>query len=103
MRGCPVEVVQLNTVAGSTPLAPRQGPLTRPVPATEPAGWVALSKATRESLKPDHPSPSAPLFVGRTSERPHSWQAWRAMVEGDRDPKAPCQAACRAGTDAGLP
>jgi len=101
VRECPVEVVHLDAVAGSTPLAPRQGPLTRPVPATEPAGWIPLSEATRESLKPDHPSPSAPFFAWRTSERPHSWQAWRSMVDGDRDPKAPCQAACPAGTDAG--
>ncbi len=101
VRECPVQVVHLDTVAGETPLAPRQGPLTRPVPATEPPGWIPLSEATRESLKPDHPSPTAPFFTWRTSERPQPWQAWRSMVDGDRDPKAPCQAACPAGTDAG--
>ncbi len=101
VRECPVLVVHLDTVAGETPLAPRQGPITRPVPVTEPPGWIPLSEATTEALKPDHPSPSAPLFTWRTSERPQPWQTWRSMVDGDRDPKAPCQAACPAGTDAG--
>ena len=101
VRECPVLVVHLDTVAGETPLAPRQGPITRPVPVTEPPGWIPLSEATKEALKPDHPSPSAPFFTWRTSERPQPWQTWRSMVDGDRDPKAPCQAACPAGTDAG--
>ena len=101
VRECPVLVVHLDTVAGETPLAPRQGPITLPVPATEPPAWIPLGEATREVLKPDHPSPSAPLFTWRTSERPQPWQTWRSMVGESQDPKAPCQMACPAGTDAG--
>jgi NADPH-dependent glutamate synthase beta subunit-like oxidoreductase/NAD-dependent dihydropyrimidine dehydrogenase PreA subunit len=101
VRECPVQVVMLDTVAGETPLAARQGPLTRPVAATHAGGWIPLSEVTRESLKPDHPEPFASLFTWRTSERPKPWQAWRSMVDERRDPQAPCQAACPAGTDAG--
>ncbi|MDA8202220.1 MAG: FAD-dependent oxidoreductase [Chloroflexi bacterium] len=101
VRECPVVVVTLDSAPGETPLAPRQGPITRPVPATEPPAWIPLGEATREALKPDHPEPFASLFTWRTSERPQPWQTWRSMIESDRDPKAPCQAACPAGTDAG--
>ncbi len=101
VRECPVQVVMLDAVAGLAPLAPRQGPLTRPVAAGQANGWLPLSEVTRESLKPDHPEPFEPLFTWRTSERPQPWQAWRTMVDADPDPKAPCQAACPAGTDAG--
>ena len=102
VRECPVVVVTLDSVPGETPLVPRQGPITRPVPAIEPPAWIPLGEATREALKPDHPEPFASLFTWRTSERPQPWQTWRSMVDAsERDPKAPCQAACPAGTDAG--
>ncbi len=89
VRECPVLVVRLDTITGETPLAPRQGPITRPVPATEPPAWIPLGEATREALKPDHPEPFSHLFAWRTSERPQPWQTWRSMVEADADPKAP--------------
>jgi NADPH-dependent glutamate synthase beta subunit-like oxidoreductase/NAD-dependent dihydropyrimidine dehydrogenase PreA subunit len=98
IRECPVVVMTLDTVPGETALAPRQGPITRPVHED---GWIPLSAATREALKPDHPEPFQPLFEWRTSERPQPWQTWRTMVDERRDPIAPCQAACPAGTDAG--
>jgi NADH-quinone oxidoreductase subunit F len=90
----------LDTVTGPTPLAARQGPIHRPV---EPApAWQALGDVTRESLKPARVSPWGDLFSWRTSERPNDWQVWRSMVtDARRDPIAPCQEACPAGTDAG--
>ena len=100
IRECPTVVMTLATVDGPTPLAARQGPIERPV-ATE-GGWIPLSAVTREALKPDHPSPWGDLFAWRTAERPQPWQVWRSMVEGaPESPKAPCQVACPAGTDAG--
>jgi NADPH-dependent glutamate synthase beta subunit-like oxidoreductase/NAD-dependent dihydropyrimidine dehydrogenase PreA subunit len=99
IRECPVTVMTLVEEAGQTALAPRQGPVHRP-PVDEP-GWVALSSVTLESLKPSHPSPWGNLFTWTTAERPHAWQVNRSMVEGRREPQAPCQAACPAGTDAG--
>ncbi len=100
IRECPTHVMALDSVTGPTPLAPRQGPVTRPV---EPApAWQALGDVTRESLKPTRVSPWGDLFTWRTSERPKDWQVWRSMVtDSRRDPIAPCQEACPAGTDAG--
>jgi NADPH-dependent glutamate synthase beta subunit-like oxidoreductase/NAD-dependent dihydropyrimidine dehydrogenase PreA subunit len=99
IRECPVSVMTLAEEQGATALAPRQGPVHRP-PVDEP-GWVALSSVTLESLKPSHPSPWGDLFTWTTAERPLAWQVNRSMVEGRREPQAPCQAACPAGTDAG--
>jgi NADPH-dependent glutamate synthase beta subunit-like oxidoreductase/Pyruvate/2-oxoacid:ferredoxin oxidoreductase delta subunit len=101
IRECPVVVMTLATTDGPTPLVSRQGPIVRPIPAAG-DGWVPLSEVTLEALKPDHPSPWGDLFTWRTAERPEPWQVWRTMV-GDPPPipRAPCQVACPAGTDAG--
>ncbi len=100
IRECPVIVMTLHAEPGETSLAPRQGPIHRP-PAEE-HGWIPLSAVTTESLKPVHSSPWGDLFQWRTAERPKPWQVWRPMVEDAAEtPKAPCQIACPAGTDAG--
>ncbi len=101
IRECPVAVMTLHDEVGlETPLLRRQGPISRP-PAEE-RGWIPLSQATTEVLKPTHASPWDPLFRWRTAERPKPWQAWRTMVtDVPESPKAPCQVACPAGTDAG--
>jgi NADPH-dependent glutamate synthase beta subunit-like oxidoreductase/NAD-dependent dihydropyrimidine dehydrogenase PreA subunit len=100
VRECPTHVVMLDGVAGATPLAARQGPISRPAEPTP--AWQPLSEVTRESLKSVRVSPWGDLFQWRTSERPQDWQVWRSMVtDSRRDPIAPCQEACPAGTDAG--
>jgi len=82
VRECPTHVVNLDSVAGATPLAARQGPINRPA---EPApAWQPLSEVTRESLKPARVSPWGSLFQWRTSERPSDWQVWRSMVTDSR-------------------
>jgi len=99
VRECPTHVVNLDSVTGPTPLAARQGPISRPA---EPASqWLPLGEVTRESLKPARVSPWGSMFQWRTSERPQDWQVWRSMVVDRRDPISPCQEACPAGTDAG--
>ena len=98
IRECPVVVMTLDSLPGPTPLEPRQGPISTP-PAD--GGWVPLSALTRESLKHGHPEPFNGLWDWRASERPEPWQTWRSMIDGRRDPQAPCQTACPAGTDAG--
>jgi NADPH-dependent glutamate synthase beta subunit-like oxidoreductase/Pyruvate/2-oxoacid:ferredoxin oxidoreductase delta subunit len=99
VRECPTHVVTLDSVAGPTPLADRQGPIHRPVEPTP--SWQPLGEVTTESLKPARVSPWGDFFQWRTSERPQDWQVWRSMVADRRDPIAPCQEACPAGTDAG--
>ncbi|HYM82769.1 MAG TPA: FAD-dependent oxidoreductase [Candidatus Dormibacteraeota bacterium] len=97
VRECPVHVLSIDSVEGATPLAPRQGPIERPF---ESPGWVPLSKATREALKPDHPSPFDPFFAWSTREPASPRPTWGAA--GAAEPlRAPCQVACPAGTDAG--
>jgi NADPH-dependent glutamate synthase beta subunit-like oxidoreductase/Pyruvate/2-oxoacid:ferredoxin oxidoreductase delta subunit len=100
IRECPVDVMTLATQAGATALAPRQGPISRPT--DEPGGWIPLSAATRESLKPKKVSPFDFADPWQTRERPENWQVWRSMRPLDTvEPIAPCQAGCPAGTDAG--
>lgn len=100
VRECPVEVMTLDAVPGQTALEPRQGPITQPV--RDDGGWIPLSSVTREALKTDHPEPFDGLLRWRTSERPQPWQVWDSMIDADeRTPRAPCQVACPAGTDAG--
>ncbi|HEY7942659.1 MAG TPA: FAD-dependent oxidoreductase [Candidatus Limnocylindrales bacterium] len=95
---CPVSVVHLDTVAGATPVAPPQGPIT--VAAAPGEGWVPLSAATREGLKPQHPSPFGPWYRWHTRADVPRRPAWLGHREVAPAPVAPCQAACPAGTDA---
>jgi NADPH-dependent glutamate synthase beta subunit-like oxidoreductase/NAD-dependent dihydropyrimidine dehydrogenase PreA subunit len=102
VRECPVDVLTLDSLVGATPLADRQGPIDRPAEPTAEPTWLPLTAVTREALKTDHPEPFDGLFRWRTSERPQPWQTWRSMVDAaDRTPRAPCQVACPAATDAG--
>ncbi len=100
---CPVVVMTLVTEPGETKLAPRQGPIDRPTASTAGGGsWIPLASVTREALKRDHPSPWGDLMAWQTADRTEAWQVWRSMKATGRSvPKAPCQEACPAGTDAG--
>ncbi|HEX7950413.1 MAG TPA: FAD-dependent oxidoreductase [Candidatus Limnocylindrales bacterium] len=100
---CPVAVMSLVAEPTETQLAPRQGPIERPVPSAVPgAPWLPLGSVTREVLKRDHPSPWGDLLHWETASRDQAWQVWRSMKTQERIvPIAPCQAACPAGTDAG--
>jgi NADPH-dependent glutamate synthase beta subunit-like oxidoreductase/Pyruvate/2-oxoacid:ferredoxin oxidoreductase delta subunit len=101
-RECPVSVITIAAADGVVPLQPRQGPI---LPAPPTSGWIPLSALTRESLKPEHPSPFGDFTTWRTPTAPTNADrfGWRA-VDGDGPspgPNAPCQGACPAGTDAG--
>jgi NADPH-dependent glutamate synthase beta subunit-like oxidoreductase/Pyruvate/2-oxoacid:ferredoxin oxidoreductase delta subunit len=107
VRECPVHVMTLATDDTGPALARRQGPIAPPPPTS---GWVPLSALTRESLKRDHPSPFDPFEAWRTGGRGRptaDWSSERGPAPSARDghiqdAAAPCQAACPAGTDAGL-
>ncbi len=99
IRECPTAVMTLDAVDGQVPLAPLPGPVFPPQPVS---GWIPLSEVTRESLKPTHASPFDGLADWSTRERPEGWQVWTTMVAPRQEtPRAPCQTACPAGTDAG--
>jgi NADPH-dependent glutamate synthase beta subunit-like oxidoreductase/Pyruvate/2-oxoacid:ferredoxin oxidoreductase delta subunit len=99
VRECPVSVMTLTTVTQPTPLAPRQGPIQRPVESGAPNAWIPLSSVTREALKPTKVSPFDDVFSWRTGNH-HTGPLGGARLEHDAT-MAPCQAACPAGTDAG--
>jgi NADH-quinone oxidoreductase subunit F len=102
IRECPVVVMTLVAQPGETALAARQGPIDRPIAGNGAEAWLPLASVTRESLKREHPSPWGDLLSWQTAERTEAWQVWRSMKEsGPTAPKAPCQVACPAGTDAG--
>lgn len=99
VRECPVSVMTLTTVSGPTPLAPRQGPIQRPVESSVPNAWIPLSSVTREALKPTKVSPFDDVLSWRTGNH-RTGPRGAARLEHDSG-MAPCQAACPAGTDAG--
>jgi NADPH-dependent glutamate synthase beta subunit-like oxidoreductase/Pyruvate/2-oxoacid:ferredoxin oxidoreductase delta subunit len=96
---CPVSVMTLTTVVEPTPLAPRQGPIQRPAESSMPNAWIPLSSVTREALKPTKVSPFDDVLNWRTGDH-RTGPGGHLPVEHDSG-KAPCQAACPAGTDAG--
>jgi NADPH-dependent glutamate synthase beta subunit-like oxidoreductase/Pyruvate/2-oxoacid:ferredoxin oxidoreductase delta subunit len=96
---CPVSVMTLATVAGPTPLAPRQGPIHRPGAATASNTWIPLSSVTREALKPTKVSAFDDVLSWRTGAHRTGPQGSRPANQDSA--KAPCQVACPAGTDAG--
>lgn len=67
------------------------------------AGWQPLDAYTRAT--PEEPGETA-WGEGRAwhvAERQSTWQSWRTWLgEGKEDLRAPCQAACPVGTNAGL-
>src|SRR5512138_3278169 len=69
IRECPVDVMTLFADATAPVLAPRQGPITRPVEAEEPR-WIPLSEPTREAPKPTKVSPFDAVEPWKTRERP---------------------------------
>src|SRR5450432_2862518 len=89
VQECPVSVMTLSTVAGPTPLAPRQGPIHRPVATATPNEWTPLSSITREALKPTKVSPFDYVSSWRTGA--HRTGPGGARPAALDTTKAPCQ------------
>ncbi|MEO7001275.1 MAG: FAD-dependent oxidoreductase [Ktedonobacterales bacterium] len=99
---CPTNAI---TIEGGTPVTAipyaRRGPMASP-PQTN-AGWHTLNEYTR--AVPDEPG-EAPWGADHTRQiagREATWQTWRSWLGERKDHlRAPCQAACPVGTNAGL-
>jgi len=96
---CPTNAITIESSVQESIYA-RRGPLTF-LPAE--GGWLPLDAYTRAT--PEEPG-ETPWGEGRAwhvAERQATWQTWRSWLgERKEDLRAPCQAACPVGTNAGL-
>src|SRR6266567_1536508 len=99
VQECPTNAITIASKVKEVTFA-RRGPIAH-LPAE--GGWVPLDAYTRAT--PEEPG-EAPWGEGRpwhVAERQATWQSWRSWLgERKEDLRAPCQAACPVGTNAGL-
>lgn len=95
---CPTNAITITSA--KQPVYAHRGPVSY-LPSDD--GWHALDAYTRAS--PEEPG-ETPWGEGRAwhvAERQSTWQSWRSWLgERTEDLRAPCQAACPVGTNAGL-
>ena len=100
---CPTNAITIAS-AKEVPFA-RRGPLT-PVPASgdgQDGTWLSLDAYTRATPEVPGETPFGNGHAWRVAERQDVWQTWRTWLgERKEDLRAPCQAACPVGTNAGL-
>src|SRR5579859_5976888 len=96
---CPTNAIKIESSLQEITYAQR-GPLTS---LPKEGGWLPLDAYTRAT--PEEPG-ETPWGEGRAwhvSGRQEVWQTWRSWLgERTEDLRAPCQAACPVGTNAGL-
>ena len=97
---CPTNAI---TIESSAAVAfAKRGPLT-PVPAEGDESWHSLNAYTRATPEVPGETPFGNGHDWRVAERQDVWQTWRTWLgERKEDLRAPCQAACPVGTNAGL-
>jgi len=99
VQECPTNAITIESSVKELVYAKR-GPVSYLPPEN---GWQPLDAYTRAS--PEEPG-ETPWGEGRAwhvAERQATWQSWRSWLgERKEDLRAPCQAACPVGTNAGL-
>ncbi len=96
---CPTNAITIESGIREVPLG-RRGPLTT-MPGLD--GWQPLSAYTRATPEEPGESPWGDDHSWHVAERTETWQSWRTWLgERKEDLRAPCQAACPVGTNAGL-
>ena len=96
---CPTNAIDIAGGAPSVTYAQR-GPVTY-LPADD--GWHALDAYTRATPEEPGEAPWGENHAWHVAERMATWQSWRTWLgERKEDLRAPCQAACPVGTNAGL-
>jgi NADPH-dependent glutamate synthase beta subunit-like oxidoreductase/NAD-dependent dihydropyrimidine dehydrogenase PreA subunit len=96
---CPTNAITISSATMAAPFA-KAGPITHLPPAD---GWQPLNAYTRAVPEEPGETPWGADHAWKVAERDATWQTWRTWL-GDRteDLRAPCQAACPVGTNAGL-
>ena len=96
---CPTNAITIEAHHTSVALA-RRGPLSE-MPAQD--GWQPLDAYTRATPAEPGEQPWGDEHSWRVAEKTATWQSWRTWLgERTEDLRAPCQAACPVGTNAGL-
>src|SRR5438477_728903 len=97
---CPTNAITIESSVQEFAFAKR-GPLSYLPPKN---GWQPLDAYTRASPEEPGETPwSADRHAWHVAERQATWQSWRSWLgERKEDLRAPCQAACPVGTNAGL-
>jgi len=96
---CPTAAITIESGVGVVAFAAR-GPLEH-LPTED--GWHPLDEYTRATPEEPGETPWGEGHAWHVAERQATWQSWRTWLgERSEDLRAPCQAACPVGTNAGL-
>jgi NADPH-dependent glutamate synthase beta subunit-like oxidoreductase/NAD-dependent dihydropyrimidine dehydrogenase PreA subunit len=96
---CPTNAITIESQV-EKPVYAARGPLTY-LPAE--GQWQSLDAYTRATPEEPGETPWGEGHAWRVAERSATWQSWRSWLgERKEDLRAPCQAACPVGTNAGL-
>lgn len=99
VQECPTNAIVIGSKAQTITYA-RSGPVSS-LPPEE--GWQPLDAYTRAIVQEHDKTLWAEGHDWRVAERHSTWQSWRTWLgERKEDLRAPCQAACPVGTNAGL-
>src|SRR5579859_3002691 len=96
---CPTNAITIESSIKEVSFA-RRGVVTHLPPE---AGWLPLDAYTRATPEEPGEAPWGEDHSWHVAERTATWQSWRSWLgERKEDLRAPCQAACPVGTNAGL-
>jgi ferredoxin len=96
---CPTNAITIESGV-ELPVYARRGPITR---LPDDRGWQPLDAYTRATPEVPGETPWGEDHAWHVAERHAPWQSWRSWPgERKEDLRAPCQAACPIGTNAGL-
>jgi NADH-quinone oxidoreductase subunit F len=96
---CPTNAIAIESSAVPVAYAHR-GPVEH-LPKSD--GWQPLDAFTRASPEEPGEAPWGEDHSWHVAERKETWQSWRTWLgQRKEDLRAPCQAACPVGTNAGL-
>jgi NADPH-dependent glutamate synthase beta subunit-like oxidoreductase/NAD-dependent dihydropyrimidine dehydrogenase PreA subunit len=96
---CPTNAITIESSVKELAYA-KAGPVSH-LPPEE--GWQPLDAYTRAFPEEPGETPWGDGHVWHVAERQATWQSWRTWLgERKEDLRAPCQAACPVGTNAGL-
>ena len=99
VQECPTNAITIQSSIKELTYAKR-GPITSLPPEN---GWQPLDAYTRATPEEPGETPWGEGHAWHVAERQATWQSWRSWLgERKEDLRAPCQAACPVGTNAGL-